>query len=103
MRLKIKVNLFKRALPVGARVGAVDKCQGQEAQVVIVSMATSSEEYLPRFIEFLFSKNRINVAISRARCLSMIVVNPKLLSMRASSGSNIKLVNLTCWIKKRYG
>lgn len=81
-------------LPDGARVGTVDKFQGQEAQVVIVSMATSSEEYLPRFIEFLFSKNRLNVAISRARCLSILVSNPLLLQVNANSISQIGLINL---------
>ena len=51
-----------------ARVGTVDKFQGQEAPVVFFSMATSSGEDLPRNLEFLFSRNRLNVAISRAKC-----------------------------------
>lgn len=90
----MQVNLLKRMLPEAARVGTVDKFQGQEAQAVIVSMATSSEEYLPRFIEFLFSKNRLNVAISRARCLSILVNNPKLLQVKAKSVSQIELISL---------
>jgi hypothetical protein len=53
-------------LPDGARVGTVDKFQGQEAAVVLISMATSSAQDMPRNLEFLFSRNRLNVAISRA-------------------------------------
>ncbi len=90
----MQVNLLKRMLPAKARVGTVDKFQGQEAQVVIISMATSSEAYLPRFIEFLYSKNRLNVAISRARCFSLLVANPKLATVSCSSPQQIELVNL---------
>ena len=92
----MQVNLLKRSLPEGARVGTVDKFQGQEAQVVIVSMATSSEEYLTRFIEFLFSKNRLNVAVSRARCLAVVIANPALTTINCSSPVQIRLVNLLC-------
>ena len=53
-----QVNLLQRALPAGARVGTVDKFQGQEAPICIVSMATSSAEELPRNIEFLRSEER---------------------------------------------
>ena len=52
-------------LPQGAQVGTVDKFQGQQAAVVLMSMATSSGEDMPRNIEFLFSRNRLNVAVSR--------------------------------------
>jgi len=58
-----QVNLLTRMLPAGARVGTVDKFQGQEAPVCLISMATSSADELPRTIEFLFSVNRLNVAI----------------------------------------
>ena len=56
------------SLPRGARVGTVDKFQGQEAPVVIYSMTTSSPEDAPRGMEFLYSGNRFNVATSRAQC-----------------------------------
>lgn len=95
----MQVNLLKKVLPPGARVGTVDKFQGQEAEVVIVSMATSSGEYLPRFIEFLYSKNRLNVAISRAKCLALLVANPALLSIRCSTPEEMALVNTLCWVK----
>ena len=62
--------------PTGARVGTVDKFQGQEAAVVVYSMASSSGEDVPRGLEFLLSRNRLNVAISRARCLAYLVASP---------------------------
>ena len=52
------------------RVGTVDKFQGQEAAVVFFSMASSLAVDAPRGIDFLFSLNRLNVAASRAQCLS---------------------------------
>lgn len=67
------------SLPVDARVGTVDKLQEQEAEVVIVSMATSSGDDLPRDIEFLFSKNRLNVAISRAKSVAILLASPELM------------------------
>ena len=94
----MQVNLLKRVLPKGARVGTVDKFQGQEAEVVIVSMATSSAEYLPRNLEFLFSKNRINVAISRAKCLSVVLFSPKLLKLRCKSPGEMALVNTFAYL-----
>ena len=62
-----QVRTIAEALP-GARVGTVDKFQGQEAPLSIYSMATSSEEDAPRGMEFLYSLHRLNVATSRARC-----------------------------------
>ena len=73
-----QVNKLKAALGPGVRVGSVDKFQGQEAPVVILSMCTSDAAESPRGIEFLFSKNRLNVAISRAQALAIVVANPKL-------------------------
>jgi superfamily I DNA and/or RNA helicase len=86
-------------LPEGARVGTVDKFQGQEAEVVIVSMTTSSGQYLPRDIEFLYSKNRLNVAVSRARCLAVVVSSPLLLEVDCKTPEQMALVNTLCWIK----
>jgi predicted RecB family nuclease len=96
----MQVNLLKKILPEGARVGTVDKFQGQEAEVVIVSMATSSGEYLPRFIEFLYSKNRLNVAISRAKCLAIFIANPALMAIRCSTPAEMALVNTLCWVQE---
>ena len=78
------------------RVGTVDKFQGQEAPVVFYSLATSSSEDLPRNMEFLFEKNRFNVAVSRAQCLSILVYSPALLDLRCDHVEQITLVNLLC-------
>jgi predicted RecB family nuclease len=94
-----QVNLLKRLLPEGARVGTVDKFQGQEAEAVLVSMTTSSGQYLPRDIEFLYSKNRLNVAVSRARCLAVVVANPHLLEVDCKTPEQMALVNTLCWIR----
>ncbi len=96
----MQVNLLTKVLPEGARVGTVDKFQGQEAEVVIVSMATSNGDYLPRDIGFLYSKNRLNVAISRAKCLAVFVANPALMAIRCSKPEEMALVNTLCWVKE---
>ncbi|MCB8748919.1 TM0106 family RecB-like putative nuclease [Rhodoferax sp. U2-2l] len=96
----MQVNLLKQVLPTGTRVGTVDKFQGQEAQAVIVSMTTSSGEYLPRYIEFLYSKNRLNVAISRAKCLAIFIANPALMAIRCSTPEEMALVNTLCWVQE---
>jgi len=92
----MQVNLIKRNLPAEARVGTVDKFQGQEAEAVIVSMTTSSGDYLPRYVEFLYSKNRLNVALSRARCLALLVANPKLADISCATVEQMGLVNTLC-------
>ncbi|PZO40729.1 MAG: hypothetical protein DCE92_01920 [Alphaproteobacteria bacterium] len=79
----MQVTLLKKRLPYGARVGTVDKFQGQEAPVVLVSMATSFGGDAPRGTEFLFNKNRQNVAISRAKCLAVVIKGQRLLDLPA--------------------
>jgi uncharacterized protein len=90
------VACLVEALPPGARVGTVDRFQGKEAAVSIFSMATSSVEDLPRNLEFLFSLNRLNVAVSRARGLSLIVCSPELLRARCHTPEQMRLVNALC-------
>jgi uncharacterized protein len=84
------------ALPQGARVGTVDRFQGQEAPVVIYSMTTSTPEDAPRGMEFLYSPNRFNVATSRARCACIVVGNPRLFEPDCKSPAQIKLANAFC-------
>ena len=84
------------ALPDGARVGTVDKFQGQEAPVVIFTMATSSADDLPRGLDFLLSLNRLNVAISRAQALAVLVFSPALLDVAARSLRQLVLANTLC-------
>ncbi|MGA3124272.1 MAG: TM0106 family RecB-like putative nuclease [Polyangiaceae bacterium] len=90
------VGLLRKQLPAGARIGTVDKFQGQQAPVVIYTMATSSPENAPRGMEFLYSANRFNVAISRARCAAFLVANPALFDVRCSSERQMALANTFC-------
>jgi len=80
----------------GARVGTVDKFQGQEAPVVIYSLATSSPEDAPRGMEFLYSLNRLNVATSRARAVCILVGNPRLFEPECRSPRQMQLANAFC-------
>lgn len=91
-----QVERLVRVLPRGSRVGTVDKFQGQEAPVVIYSMATSSPEEAPRGMEFLYSRNRLNVATSRARALAAIVASPKLLLPECRTPHQMRLANSLC-------
>jgi predicted RecB family nuclease len=90
------VACLVRAVPAGVKVGTVDKFQGQEAAVSIFSMATSSTDDLPRNLEFLFSMNRLNVALSRASCLAVVVHSPALLTAHCRSAEQMRLVNALC-------
>jgi hypothetical protein len=69
----MQVNLLRQRLPQGTKIGTVDKFQGQQAAAVIVSMTTSRGDDTPRGTDFLFNRNRFNVAISRAQCLAVVV------------------------------
>jgi len=97
----MQVNALIAALPPDARVGTVDKFQGQEAEVVIISMTSSSPDDLPRHIDFFYSKNRLNVAISRARTAAFLLANPKLLELNASSVEHLQMVNTLAWALAR--
>ena len=79
-----------------ARVGTVDKFQGQEAPVVIYSLTTSSPEDAPRGMEFLYSLNRLNVATSRARALVIVIGGPRLLEPECRSPHQMQLANALC-------
>jgi superfamily I DNA and/or RNA helicase len=78
------------------RVGTVDKFQGQQATVVFFSMASSSSEDVPRGLDFLYSRNRLNVAVSRARCLAYVVASPRLLEAGCKTVEQMRLVNALC-------
>jgi uncharacterized protein len=91
-----QVSALIEALPDGARVGTVDKFQGQEAPIVLYSIATSSAEEAPRGMEFLFSANRLNVATSRARCLAVLVGNPAVLAPICRAPRQMQLANAFC-------
>jgi uncharacterized protein len=88
-------NDLLRALP-GFQVGTIDKFQGLESPIVIVSLVASSSEDIPRGIEFLYSSNRLNVAVSRAQTLCIVVGSPNLLAARCNSVQQMQLVNVFC-------
>jgi predicted RecB family nuclease len=90
------VAVLRRALPDDVPVGTVDRFQGQEAAVVIYSMATSLAEDVPRGMDFLYSRNRMNVAVSRARCLAVLVCSPDLLRVACTTAAQIPLANALC-------
>jgi len=91
-----QVSALAQRLPAGARIGTVDKFQGQEAPVVIYSMATSAPEDAPRGMEFLYSSNRLNVATSRAQCLTVLVASPALFEVQCKTPRQIELANAFC-------
>jgi uncharacterized protein len=80
----------------GARVGTVDKFQGQEAPLSIYAMGSSSPEDAPRGMEFLYSLNRLNVATSRARCVALVVASPALARVSCATLRQMQLANALC-------
>ncbi|HEY7738847.1 MAG TPA: TM0106 family RecB-like putative nuclease [Candidatus Limnocylindria bacterium] len=88
-----QVGEIRRRLPAAARVGTVDKFQGQEAPISIYSMASSSADDAPRGMNFLYSGHRLNVATSRARCVALIVASPQLFRVRARTPDQMRLAN----------
>lgn len=95
-----QVNALRKALPEGIRVGTVDKFQGQEAPVCLVSMTASSAEEIPRGLEFLYSTNRINVAVSRAKALALVFASPRLREAKCETVEQMRLVNVVCGLKR---
>ena len=87
---------LKKKFKDDVRVGTIDLFQGQEAKVVLISMTTSDVESLPRHKDFFFSRNRLNVAISRAECVAIIIFNQNLLLASASNIKEMKLINSFC-------
>jgi uncharacterized protein len=90
-----QVGEIQRLLPE-ARVGTVDKFQGQEAPISIYSMTSSSAGDAPRGMSFLYSRNRLNVATSRARCIAVVVASPELIRVRARTVGDMRLANALC-------
>jgi len=97
----MQVRGLQQRLGSQARVGSVDKFQGQEAHIVIVSMCSSSLEDSPRGAEFLLNPNRLNVAISRAKTLAIVVGSREITAARCQAIPQMELVNLYCWLGSR--
>jgi uncharacterized protein len=92
----MQVNLLKEKLIGDLKIGTIDKFQGQEAPVVIISMAVSDVDDSPRGLDFIFNKNRLNVAISRAKALAIVVSNKGLENCSVNSLGQMEKVGLFC-------
>jgi uncharacterized protein len=97
----LQVRLLQQRLGPEARVGTIDKFQGQEAIVAIISMTDSDADGATRGKRFLFSQERMNVAISRAKALAIVVGNPNLTRTAVSNIDDMRLVNFYCKLVRR--
>lgn len=91
-----RIERTLRAAGFEIAVGTVDRFQGQEAAVVFYSMATSSGDDIPRDLNFIFEQNRLNVAVSRARALSIVVGSPRLLDVSCTTIEQMTMLNVLC-------
>ncbi|MEG3613917.1 TM0106 family RecB-like putative nuclease [Isoptericola haloaureus] len=89
-----QVHTIRRALAAAGledvRVGTVDKFQGQEAPVAVLSMAASSPDEVPRGMGFLLSRNRLNVAVSRGQWCAVVVRSPRLTDYLPTSVTDLE-------------
>ena len=69
----------KRAWLAEPFVDTVDKMQGQEAEVVLISYGISDVEQAELESEFIYSRNRLNVSITRAKSKSIVMLSRQLL------------------------
>jgi len=96
----VQVNWLRQRLGQKARVGTVDKFQGQEAPVAIHSLTASDGDAAPRGLGFLLEPNRLNVAISRAQCLSIVVGSPALTTGIANTVQEAEQINRLCQLTR---
>ena len=92
----LQVNRLQKRIGHKARIGTVDKFQGQEAPVAIHSLTASDGDSAPRGLDFLLDPNRLNVAISRAQCLSIVVGSPQLATGISNSIQNVQRLGRLC-------
>ncbi len=90
------VAALLHALPTGARVGTVDKFQGRQGAVVIYTMGSTSAATAPRGVGFLYDLHRLNVAVSRAKALAVVVGSPLLLDAEVHTPEELRAVNALC-------
>ncbi|MGY1714188.1 TM0106 family RecB-like putative nuclease [Geodermatophilus sp. SYSU D01106] len=98
-----QVALIRSLLPDGARVGTVDRFQGQEAPVVVYSTTSTSADEAPRGVSFLYDLNRLNVAVSRAKALAVVVMSPLLLDAQVRTPEQLRQVNAMCRLAELAG
>jgi uncharacterized protein len=91
---KLKSRLARLPGGAQAKIGTVDRFQGQEAAIVFVSMCSSDANDSPRGMDFLFDEHRLNVAVSRAQSLAIVVMHPALVSTKAGNAQQMRKVNL---------
>lgn len=96
-----QVNALTRELHKKVKVGTIDKFQGQEAPICLISMTTSSETEIPRGLDFLFSLNRINVAVSRAKIYSLVFASRRLLDTPCNTIDHMRLLNTFCYLEEQ--
>ena len=94
----MQVNRLQKRIGNKARIGTVDKFQGQEAPVAIHSLTASDGDSAPRGLDFLLDPNRLNVAISRAQCLSIVVGSPHLATGISTSIQSVQRLNNLCYL-----
>ena len=90
------VRTIRDRVPPGVRVGTVDRFQGQQAPIVFYAMTCSTGEDVPRGLGFLFNPNRLNVAVSRAQCLAVLVHSARLLDANAPTVEHMALIDGAC-------
>ena len=81
-----------------ARIGTLDRFKGQEAPISIHSLTASDADNAPRGIGFVLDPDRLNVAISRAQCLSIVVGSPALATGLTSTVDGVIKLNRLCRI-----
>lgn len=92
----LQVRALRARLPAGARAGTVDKFQGQQARISIVSLTASDADAASRGLEFVLDRRRLNVAISRAESISIVVASPTLTGARCRTVDQLRLLNTLC-------
>lgn len=96
----MQVRTIREVVQGDVEVGTVDKFQGREAAIVFFSMTSSTGDEVPAGLEFLFNQNRLNVAVSRAKCMPVIVCSPRLLETKCATAEQMRLVNAVCRFKE---
>lgn len=96
-----QVNALISALHKKVRVGTIDKFQGQEAPICLISMTSSSGNEIPRGLDFLFSLNRINVAVSRAKIYALVFASRRLLDTPCNTIEHMRLLNTFCYLDEQ--
>ena len=95
-----QVKLLKSKLDKTIRVGTVDKFQGQEAAIALISMTSSSGLDAPKGLDFLLNRNRLNVAISRAQIACFVVCAKGLFDSKCNTVEQMSLLSTFSSLKR---